>query len=306
MRNLLAALACVLAFASSVLMTGCKPTVPSTFLSESEMEDILYDYHLAEAMARVQPDNYDANLIAYRAAVLKKYDVTQARFDTSMVYYMRHTALLYAIYKRISDRMEEQAQSYGSSTNSLAGLGRISANGDTVDIWKGPGTVTLIPNQPYNVHSFSIKPDTTFRRGDSYILTMFSDFIFQDGVRDGIASLVLVMNNDSVVSRVLHISSTTRMSISIDDRDSLGVKEIKGFFMLNVNNQSNASASTLHLMALSNIHLYKCHPRRVLGSPKPVTAPMSEDTSQHPGQRLGNVADMPVQADTSRDIRRMR
>ena len=35
-------------------VVGCKPTVPSDYLSPSEMEDILYDYHLAVAMAQKQ------------------------------------------------------------------------------------------------------------------------------------------------------------------------------------------------------------------------------------------------------------
>ena len=34
-----------------VLMTACKPSVPRQFIQPGEMEDILYDYHVAQALA---------------------------------------------------------------------------------------------------------------------------------------------------------------------------------------------------------------------------------------------------------------
>ncbi len=240
-------------------ITGCKPGVPSEFISESDMEDILYDYHLATSMARQESGNYESNVVAYRAAVLKKYGVTQADFDSSMVYYMRHTERLYAIYKNIAERMEDRARELGSSEGSLASLSRISASGDTADIWKGDKTIALIPQQPYHLYSFAYAADSSFHKGDSFILTMQSDFIYQDGIRDGIASLALVFNNDSVASRIIHMSSSTSHNMTLEDRDTLGIKEIKGYFLLNKNNSDNSSKTTLHLMTLSNIHLLRCH-----------------------------------------------
>ena len=35
-----------------VTTIGCKPGVPSKYIQPNEMEEILYDYHLAGAMAR--------------------------------------------------------------------------------------------------------------------------------------------------------------------------------------------------------------------------------------------------------------
>ncbi len=270
MKRLGAASPFLLALLSLILTWSCKPSVPSEFIPQDEMEDILYDYHLADAMARMQSSGYDANLLAYRTAVLKKHNVTPAEFDTSMVYYMRHTEQLHTIYEHIAQRMGDKAHEYGSSAGMMGSLNGASASGDTVDIWKGANNIALIPNQPYNSYSFSLMPDSSFHRGDSFVLTMSSDFIFQDGMRDGIAALVLVFKNDSVTSNILHLSSTGQTSVMAEDRDSLGVKEIKGFFLLNKNNQANTSSTTLHLMTLSNIHLFRCHPK-----PKPVATPQT-------------------------------
>lgn len=55
-----------------VFLQACKPSIPSQYLSKDEMEDILYEFHIAEAMAH---ENYDAqqkgDMIAYREAIFK-------------------------------------------------------------------------------------------------------------------------------------------------------------------------------------------------------------------------------------------
>ena len=71
---------------------SCKPQVPDEYLQPGEFEDVLYDYHLADAMAGNgdNADNESYDVVLYRQAVLRKYGITQAEFDSSLVYYMRH------------------------------------------------------------------------------------------------------------------------------------------------------------------------------------------------------------------------
>lgn len=251
-------------------------------ISKSEMEDILYDYHLADAMAQQADGGYDKNVLAYRAAVLKKYDVTQEKFDTSMVYYMRRTDELHDMYQNISDRMQQNATQLGANA-----AGGVSAAGDSANVWNGEKSMVLIPNQPYNLYSFDLKTDTTFHKGDRLILSFKSDFIFQDGMRDGIAYLAVIMNNDSVVTRNTHLSSSMQTSLQVDDNDSLGIKEIKGFFMLTKNNDMNASSTTLQLMSLSNIQLIRVHAKIQPGLPaQPVQSRIPVNTSAPDSERM--------------------
>ena len=81
---------------------SCKPTVPADYIQPSDMEDILYDYHVAQAMGREGQKNslpYDEN--GYFQAVLRKYQVTEAEFDSSLVYYYSHAERLKKIYKNV-------------------------------------------------------------------------------------------------------------------------------------------------------------------------------------------------------------
>ncbi len=267
-RTLRAAARSIAVVCAIAVVAGCKPTVPKQFIPESEMEDLLYDYHLAEAMARQTEGDQDANAIAYRAAVLKKYGVSEELFDTSMVYYMRHTERLQKIYERISDRMDREAQELGA-TIAMNGMTVISANGDTADVWNGQKALALIPRKPYNLYQFSLKADSSFHKGDAVTLSFRTNFIFQDGSRDGMAYLAVTYANDSVATRNMHVSSASNHKLQLDDRDSLGIKEVKGFFMLGKGSQSGESTTTLRLMSVTDIHLYRCHAKaKAAGQPQ--------------------------------------
>lgn len=235
-------------------------------ISASDMEDILYDYHLADGIASESKGGFDKNVLEYRAAVLKKYGVTQEKFDTSMVYYMRHTDELYAIYQHISDRMQDDARNLGANTSAS-----VTSAGDSANVWNGMKTVVLMPYQPYNLYNFKLKTDSTFHKGDKLILTFKSNFIFQDGMRDGIAMLAIVFGNDSVVSRVSHISSNMKTTLQLDDNDSLGIKVIRGFFTLSKSNDNNSSSTTLQLMNIESIQLIRVHTKKANTPTAPVT-----------------------------------
>ncbi len=239
-----------------------------SIISSGKMEDILYDYHLADAMAQQAEGGYAKNAVAYRAAVLKKYDITQSEFDSSMVYYMRHTDQLHTMYQHISDRMQEEAEKMGASAS-----GGVTARGDSADVWNGERSIILIPNEPFNLYSFDLKTDTTFHKGDILLLNFKSDFIFQDGMRDGVVMLCVTLGNDSVASSVTHISSSMPSSMQIADNDSLGIKRIRGFFFLSKNNDANSSSTTLQLMSIHDIQLIRVHPKKTPGQQTPVTPP---------------------------------
>lgn len=248
----------------ALLITGCDHD--KHVISSGEMEDILYDYHLADAMAQQAEGGYEKNAIAYRAAVLKKYDITQGDFDSSMVYYMRHTDELHDMYQHISDRMQQEANEVGAS--SMSGS---SVSGDSANVWSGEKSVVLIPNEPYNLYSFSLNADSTFHKGDHLILNFKADFIFQDGMRDGIVMLAVTLGNDSVASTVTHVSSSMASSLQIADNDSLGIKKIRGFFLISKNNDANSSSTTLQLMSIHDIQLIRVHPAKSSGQSAPPT-----------------------------------
>lgn len=269
----LSLLVCLLASLQS-----CKPSIPSQYLSKGEMESILYDFHLAEAMANVN-GGLDGNtdMISYREAVFKKHGVTSAEFDSSMVYYTRHTKLLHDIYVKLGERLTAEAQAMGADVN-LGQYGDISS-GDTSNVWNGARSLVFTPHKPFNYYSFSVPVDTSYHKGDQLILDFDSQFLFQDGMRDGVAVLAVTFGNDSVASSNARMSGSQHYTLRVEDRDSLGIKSIKGYFLLNSGDfgSGNSSSTTLKLMFVQNIKLVRLH--SVAKKEKPAVSPSPTDSS---------------------------
>ena len=273
MKKLMICLVAVMALLFCV--SSCKPSLPSGVLSKGKMTDILYDYHLALAMAHMDDNGDKGQSLAYREAVLRKHDVTSAEFDSSMVYYMRHTELLEDVYKDLTDRYNNEITAMGGSAKEGGEFANLSATGDTANVWNLATSMVFMPVKPFNSTSFDIKVDSTFHKGDRLMLDFDAQFIYQDGMRNGVAMLAVQFGNDSIAQRTIMIQSTQHYSVELSDADSLGIKSVKGYFMLmnDDNGTGVSSQTTLKLMFLEHIKLIRMHPQ------KPVAAPTGSSPS---------------------------
>lgn len=278
MKKLMICLVAVMALLFCV--SSCKPSLPGGVLSKGKMTDILYDYHLALAMAHMDDNGDKGQSLAYREAVLRKHDVTSAEFDSSMVYYMRHTELLEDVYKDLTDRYNNEITAMGGSAKEGGEFANLSATGDTANVWNLATSMVFMPVKPFNSTSFDIKVDSTFHKGDRLMLDFDAQFIYQDGMRNGVAMLAVQFGNDSIAQRTIMIQSTQHYSVELSDADSLGIKSVKGYFML-VNDDNGtgvSSQTTLKLMFLEHIKLIRMHPQKPVAAPSGSSPSVSSDS----------------------------
>ena len=259
----------------------CKPGTPSGILSKGKMTDVLYDYHLALAMSQTVGQQNGAQAVMYKDAVLRKYNITQAEFDSSMVYYMRHTEQLHSIYQDLCDRIDAEAVSLGANASDMNRFGDLSSSGDTTNIWKGARSLAFMPCKPLNYYNFEIPADSSFHKGDCIMLDFDSQFIYQDGIRDGLVVLAIEFDNDSIASQLVHVQSSQHYSMQIEDSQRLGIKKVKGYFLLNPGdfNDEGSSSTTLKLMFLEHIKMIKMHKKQANVIPTTLSTPT---TSQSP------------------------
>ena len=278
MKKLMICLVAVMALLFCV--SSCKPSLPSGVLSKGKMTDILYDYHLALAMAHMDDNGDKGQSLAYREAVLRKHDVTSAEFDSSMVYYMRHTELLEDVYKDLTDRYNNEITAMGGSAKEGGEFANLSATGDTANVWNLAASMVFMPVKPFNSTSFNIKVDSTFHKGDRLMLDFDAQFIYQDGMRNGVAMLAVQFGNDSIAQRTIMIQSTQHYSVELSDADSLGIKSVKGYFMLmnDDNGTGVSSQTTLKLMFLEHIKLIRMHPQKPVAAPAGSASSASSDS----------------------------
>ena len=88
-----------------VAMMGCRP---HNVLSNREMRDLLYDLHRVDGAMQVAGYNYGHNeeLASYYQSVLNKHGVTQAQFDSSLVWYTDNPQIFNKIYPHVIERLQ--------------------------------------------------------------------------------------------------------------------------------------------------------------------------------------------------------
>ena len=91
------------------LVVGCRPR---GVISSRQMRHVLVDLHKTDALLQVYGYRYGHDSIedAYYAAVLQKHGLTQAQFDSSLVWYTNNPQLFDKIYPKVlADLAEEKA-----------------------------------------------------------------------------------------------------------------------------------------------------------------------------------------------------
>lgn len=180
-------------------MISCKPSVPSEYIQPDDMEDLIYDYHVAQGIAAQQEGNQDYNRRLTFELVLKKHGLTQAEFDSSLVYYYTRADRFQEIYKHVQERLNTEAEKYGAAVGDVQ-IAAASLSGDTADVWKGNRALLLFNDRPYHLYQFAQKADTAYRAGDSFMLSMNTTWLMQQGNRQASVYMAVTYANDSTVT----------------------------------------------------------------------------------------------------------
>ena len=265
MRNLLHTCSSYIAMLllSAFVAVACTPSVPSDVIQPDEMEDILYDYYISQAMAGQALNQKDASYdrYVYFSAVLQKHGVTEADFDSSLVYYYSNAKRLHGIYSSLSERIGNEAMGLGASVSEFNKYSSLSESGDTANIWQDATSLLLTPYAPSNKFTFSIKADSTYKVGDSFLVNFMSDFIYQAGTKDAVR-----YDNDSVSTHVTHIGVSGVSRLRIPANDESKVSNIDGFVYLN---RGSDDSRTLKLLFISQMQFVRFHKKEM---PKAVQA----------------------------------
>ena len=242
-----------------MLLIGCKPSVPGDVIQPDEMEDILFDYYLSREMASKPSVEGTTPYLRtlYYNAVLKKHGVTEAEFDSSLVYYYGHAEDFAKIYNRVNDRMVDYGKSLGVSSNGMrSSMTRYSANGDTANIWRGATSVMLTPAPPYNRFDIELKADTSYHKGDSFMMSFYANYLYQQGTKDATAYLAVRYSNDSIATFRTSVGVSGYAQLRVSECIKHDIKSIRGFVYLN---RGNDESETVKLMFIDDIQFVRFH-----------------------------------------------
>lgn len=255
---------------ASYILLSCSPSRPSGILSEDKMTDILVDYHLAQGMAEAQSENVDVTRYKYIQAVFKKYRITEAEFDSSMVYWSGRSEDFSHIYDNVVTRVQAQAERMGlETTTNQDQFATLTNEGDTANIWLGKGFACVVANPVQCVYSFSMKADTTFRAGDSFIWRFKTQFVGRSMNNEAIALLNFYYEGDTVASVSDLLKNNPKNELRHNPGrglDSLNLRSLSGFIYLPLTNDADQPKPLL----ISEMMLVRMHKPAPIAPKTPV------------------------------------
>lgn len=246
------------------VLTGCKVRRPKEVLPESQMEELLYDYHIAKAMGENLPYNENYKKALYVEYVFQKHGTTEAVFDTSMVWYTRHAEVLSKMYDRVNKKLKAEQAELDDLIAIRDNKPKVSTPGDSIDVWLLDRMLHLTGKPLNNKLTFTIPSDSNFKARDTLQWDVHYHFIGlkPDSSESALMSMAIQYTNDSIISNTKRIYGSGMQSIRLQS-DTLGdIKEIRGYVYY-----TEGKDSLRHLFA-NRISLMRYHSNDSLFSEK--------------------------------------
>jgi hypothetical protein len=259
---------------------------PKDVLSRGQMENVLYDYHIMQGIIDELPsEEREDKAQDYINAVFEKHGITEAQFDSSIVYYNRHAKDLHKIYTNLKKRYTEindEIQLVNGNNDMMA---IFSTGGDTTNLWNSSKLLILRNKTLLNKESFTIHADTSFQRQDQFILTISPVFIKEGRDEYGLdlhVGLSVLYTNGKHIGTTRVINGHGIQQLTLQTSKDEDIKSVTGFFYYKGRENSR------NLCLIDNISLIRMHqkePAQVETVDSVKTDSVAKDTMSIPAVR---------------------
>ena len=166
-------------FCILMLVSACSMKRPRTVLSNQKMSEVLYDYHLTKAIISNRNVTNEEERQAYMNDLFRKHGITEAEFDSSLVWFSGNPDELVKLYEQITQRMGRENILLSRRIDERNSLLVAAMDGDSVDIWPERRFWRMTDKSLENLLSFNVKADNYFQHTDTLKWQM--DFHFVNG-----------------------------------------------------------------------------------------------------------------------------
>ena len=213
-------------------LAACGVERPDTVLSDDVMENVLYDYHIAKALGEQMSRVEDYKRVLYVDYVYQKHGITEAQFDSSMVWFSRHPDVLGEVYKKVTDRLRAEEANVEWLVALREHKPLTSQAGDSVDIWAWQPVYQLSGMPMDNRVTFTFPSDSNFKARDTLRWSVRFTFAAADtcdSLHAPVMALQMRFANDSVIGDYVQVREEGRQMLTLTS-DTLGdIKEVSGF-----------------------------------------------------------------------------
>lgn len=212
-----------------LLLSACDGR-PRGVLDQSDMIKILVDMHKTEALLAEKGLSYGnySSKAPYYNFVLKKYGITQAQFDSSLVWYTKNPKKFGRIYDDVTVQLTKfQKEIKGGKYHAVDTLELAKIK---VNIWPKQMKYVMTKDSARTHLDFEI-PNQSFMYGDTYILKFLLRISPEDSsVRQRVVLRINYANGkvDSVYKTAYHDSLLRRYTFRFPAIRKLKIKSISG------------------------------------------------------------------------------
>ena len=224
------------------VLSACGKKIPDDIIQPDAMQDLLYDYHLASTMSSSLPYTESYQKDAYFDYVFQKHHVTEAEFDSSMVWYTRHAEELATIYRSLQERLEREEKQMKEQVAKRDNQIDVSMSGDTVDVWQDRTLYWLSTSSLTNKVVFDLKTDTTFKPQDAMELQADFHFIPSKATSGkAVMALNFYFDNDSVQGLTRIVTRPGKQRLYLRPDSAFTIQSVSGFIYYSNNEHPDAS-----------------------------------------------------------------
>ena len=224
------------------VLSACGKKIPDDIIQPDAMQDLLYDYHLASTMSSSLPYTESYQKDAYFDYVFQKHHVTEAEFDSSMVWYTRHAEELATIYRNLQERLEHEEKQMKEQVAKRDNQIDVSMSGDTVDVWQDRTLYWLSASSLTNKVVFDLKTDTTFKSQDAMELQADFHFIPSKATSGkAVMALNFYFDNDSVQGLTRIVTRPGKQRLYLRPDSAFTIQSVSGFIYYSNNEHPDAS-----------------------------------------------------------------
>ncbi|MBQ6747487.1 MAG: DUF4296 domain-containing protein [Bacteroidaceae bacterium] len=227
---------CIMVLFLMACIAACGPSRPDGVLSDSKMEEVLYDYHKAKALGELESPSNKYKATLYYLNVFEKHHTTEQEFDSSLSWYSRNPEAFDRVYQRVIRRIEGEKKVLERSI-SISGQGSsVTQSGDSVNIWTGMPMFSLT-NRPYdNRIAFDYENDANYEEYDTlHFNARFRYLHVNQPINSkeyAVMALSIRYRNDSIISQMHYIYGDGKHKLTLQSDKNGRIREVYGFIYL--------------------------------------------------------------------------
>jgi hypothetical protein len=158
-----------ISFIFFLFMVACS-RVPKGIIPEKKMQRLLTDIHLADAIISSDPSNFqsDEDKRALYQSVFEKHRVTEAVYDSSLVWYGKNLDVYMQVYNMALADVKKKIE----ATTPTEPEKILTGNEDSVDIWATGKYHAFYPASLSNSLIFNFIPEEDYSSGSIFVLSL--------------------------------------------------------------------------------------------------------------------------------------